>query len=72
MHVREVNHIIVPRLQELSLKSLGASLRDDKQLALYLPEKWHEKGKLDREWVFNVINSIHPGYLEQVISHAQR
>ena len=70
LRVQEVKHINVPKLQELSLKSLGSSLKDDEQLALYLPSKWHEKGKLDRVWVFNVINSIHPGYLEQVIGHA--
>ena len=70
--MQEVKQINVPKLQELSLKSLGASLAGDERLAQYLPDKWQEKGKLDRVWVFNVINSVYPGYLEQVIGHAQR
>ena len=72
LHVSEVKHINVPRLQELSVKNLGENLKQDPTLSNYLPEKWEVKKKLDREWVLNVVNSIHPGYLEQVIQHAQR
>ena len=54
------------------MKNLSVNLGDDETLAQYLPDKWETKQKLDRIWLFNVVNSIHPGYLEQLISHAQR
>ena len=46
-------------------------LKNDELLMPYLPDKWDAKKKLDREWFFNIVNSVHPGYLEQVIKHAQ-
>ena len=63
LHVSEVRHINVPRLKELSIKNMATQLKDDEQLAHYLPDGWHEKAKVDRDWLFNVVNSIHPGYL---------
>ena len=46
------------------MKNLGEELGHDEALKVYLPDKWHTKKKLDREWLFNVVNSVHPGYLE--------
>ena len=61
--MQEVRHIIVPKLQELSIKNLASNLGQDPQLAKYLPDNWQKKHKLDREWFLNVVNSLHPGYL---------
>ena len=54
------------------MKSLAENLKDDEELVKYLPDKWHKKLKLDREWFFNILNTVHPGYLQQVIKHAQK
>ena len=63
-HISEVKHIIVPKLQEISMKSLAENLKDDENLAQYLPDKWDKKLKLDREWFYNILNTVYPGYLE--------
>lgn len=54
------------------MKSLAETLKEDEELIKYLPDKWHKKLKLDREWFFNILNTVHPGYLQQIIKHAQR
>ena len=54
------------------MKSLAENLKDDEELVKYLPDKWHKKLKLDREWFFNILNTVHPGYLQQIIKHAQK
>ena len=42
------------------MKNLALTLKEDEELAIYLPDKWDKKLKLDREWFFNIINTVHP------------
>ena len=44
----------------------------DKDLAMYFPSDFGPKNKLDREYVFNIINTKYPGYLEDIIMHANK
>ena len=53
-------------------KALSPELSKDSELAAYLPDNWWKKSKLDREWFFNVVSSLYPGYLEQLIAHSQK
>ena len=45
------------------MKNLADKVKDDKELLAYLPDKLNSKKKLEREWVMNVINTVHPGFL---------
>ena len=63
-HISEVKHIIVPKLQELSVKNLAEQIKNDDALKKYLPDKWEATKKLDRDWLFNIINTVHPGFLQ--------
>ena len=38
----------------------------------YFPDGYWKKIKPDRGYVFNIINPVHPGYIEQLISHAKK
>ena len=42
----------------------GDVLRD------YFPTEYFTKKKPERNFVFNVINTVHPGYLDELISYA--
>ena len=47
-------------------------LGKDKELAMYYPSDFTDKKKLDREFVFNILNTVHPGYLDNVIAYANK
>ena len=42
-------------------------VRDDDLIRLYLPDEYLEKKVPDRQFLLNVINSLYPDYLENVI-----
>ena len=69
-HVEEIKHIVVPKYPELSLKQLKKHLIGDKELARRLPDGWENKKKIERDWVLNIVNTVHPGFLSQLIRHA--
>ena len=68
--VTEVTHIIVPLLDELSIKNMLAMITLDDPARAYFPDGYWKTVKPDRAYVFNIINTVHPGYLNQLISHA--
>ena len=42
----------------------------DDAARMYLPDEYFKKKKADRSYLFNILNSVHPGFLNQVIAHA--
>ena len=62
----------MPKLPEISVKLVLNMLAKDKELGMYYPSDFTEKKKLDREFVFNILNTVHPGYLENVIVYANK
>ena len=70
--ISDVSHIIVPLLDELSVKNMLEMIKPGDAARDYFPETYWKKAKPDRTYVFNVINTVYPDYLNQLISHAQR
>ena len=68
--VHEINHIIVPKLDELSVEKMIELMKDDEEVRAYLPEGYFKKVKPDRTFLFNILNTVHPGYLPTVIDGA--
>jgi hypothetical protein len=67
----QLRPIVVPNYDELSVKNLWNDVREDPELNVFF---WHTEkpNKLPpREFFFNVVNTLHPEYLDQVIRHAQ-
>ena len=58
--VRVIN---VPRMAELSVKSLINAAREDPDISQYLPAI-SEKKVINREYLFNIINSVKPDFFK--------
>ena len=66
----EVNMITVPNFKELSVKSLWPEVANDEDISLYFDDDFPEGKYPARDYFFNVLNTIHPEFLRQVIDHA--
>ena len=66
----DVNLIKVQRLDEISIKKMMENIKDDAELAKYLPDEYLSGRAIDRTFFFNVINTVYPGYLHSAIDHA--
>jgi len=54
-------YIDVPKYNEFSVKNLYKNLLSLENMEKYFPDKY-PKGRLcDREYMFNVANTLHPG-----------
>ena len=72
MKKKEVDYISVPDWQELSVKNLWRDLKDDENFNVYFHDEYaNEKGP-NREYFFNILNTVYPEYLEQVMAHASK
>jgi hypothetical protein len=62
----------VPRFSELSVKALLTDIANDKELQMYLPDlkdsEGHIKVGLNKQYLFNVINTIRPEFFSKNIS----
>ena len=67
----DVKFIVVPKYEELSVKDLMPHLQKDKTFMMYFPDKFPKGHPPDREYFFNVLNTLNPDYLSRVITHAK-
>ena len=58
----DVKWIQMPRYDELSVVNLYPKFKADAEIMAYLPDRL-PKGRLpDREYLFNIVNTVHPEY----------
>ena len=63
----EVKWIEAPRYIELSVKNLYESFKGDERMMLYFPDRL-PKGRLpDRAYFFNVLNTVHHDYTQELV-----
>ena len=65
-----MSHVIVPLLDELSVKNMLSMIGPEDPARAYFPEGYWKTVKPDRTFVFNIINTVHPGYIDELILHA--
>ena len=70
LKVTAVTHIIVPKLDEMKMSVILAMIDGKDDAREYFPDEYWKKKTPDRTFFFNVLNTVHPGYLQQLISHA--
>ena len=57
----------MPRYDELSVVRLYPKFKADPEIMAYLPDRL-PKGRLpDREYLFNILNTVHPDYAKALI-----
>ena len=66
----EVKQITVPHYDELSVKALWPDVKKDAKFLSFFPSKYPKGKAPPREYFFNVLNTLQPEYLEQIIAHA--
>lgn len=47
-------------------------VKSDVNLQMYFPNEFLDGKKLDREFAFNILNTVHPGYLEDIVAYANK
>ena len=67
---KKVNHIHVTKYDEISVKGLYPHFKNDKEFLQYFPDKYPKDKGPPREYFFDILNTVHPEYLKQVIQHA--
>ena len=70
--VTEVRQIIIPKLEELSVKNILNQAKNDVNIKEYFPDEYFKKLAPDRTFFFNTINTIYPGYLPALVCGANR
>lgn len=63
----EVKYIDMPFYPELSVKNLIDMFKDDKEVSIYVRDKFWEGKPPTRGFIFNIVNTVYPGYCEQLV-----
>ena len=66
----EIKDINVPHYDELSVKALYPQFKKDPIFMSYFPDKYPAGKAPPRDYFFNVLNTLYPDYLEQILGHA--
>ena len=65
-------NIDVPKYDELSVKGLYDKLLSLDNMKKYFPDTYPKGRGCDRDYMFNVANTLHPGVVQELIDHAVR
>ena len=67
---QELSYITVPQYDEISVKALWPELKKDGEFMLFFPSVYPKNKGPPREYFFNLLNTLKPEYLAQVLEHA--
>ena len=67
---QQVSYIAVPHYDEISVKALWPDVKKDGEFMQYFPSEYPKGRGPPREYFYNVLNTVRPDYLKQVLHHA--
>ena len=70
LELKEVRWINVPLFDELSVIKIWPMTKEDIQFMKYFPQKLPKGRVPDREYFFNILNTLYPLYVQEIIRHA--
>ena len=70
MKKKQVDYVHVSHYQELSVKNLWKDLKDDTKFNVYFQDKYAEDKGPCRKYFFDILNTIYPIYLGNIMKHA--
>ena len=70
MKKTQVAYIQVPHYDELSVKNIWPMFQKDPTFASFFPSTWRKDKGPPRQYFFNVLNTLYPEYLQNVMAHA--
>ena len=62
--------ICVPKYDELSVKNLYNNFMKLEGVADYFPDKYPKGRVCDREYMFDVVNTLHPNTVKEILDYA--
>ena len=68
--LREIKWVNVPHYDELSVKKFLPKFSNDEQVMKFIPEVSIESRIPARDYFWNILNTVHPDYVKNVIEHA--
>ena len=68
----QVKGIKVPKYDELSVKELYPQFKGDPIFNSYFPDNYAKDKGPPREYFFNILHTLYPDYLAQVMSHSNK
>ena len=68
----EVKYITVPMYEELSVKAIYPLMQKDPDFCSYFPSKYPVGKGPPREYFFNILNTLQPEYLGELMAFANK
>ena len=60
----------IPNYDELSVKNLWPSIQQSPELMRFFPDKLPTGRLPDKKYMFDVMNTLNPEYISQLVKHA--
>ena len=70
MKKEDITFVKVPSYDELSVRRLWPQMQEDKKFMLYFPSSFPKDKGPSREYFFNILATLYPDYLKEIMSHA--
>ena len=70
LEIGKVKYVNVPYYDELSVKNLWPRVQFDAEFMKYMPDPTPDGRLPDRKFFWNVLNTVQPKYVKDVISYA--
>ena len=71
LKLNEVNRVNVPHYDELAVATFWPMMHDDERFMRFFPSKLPKGRVPDREYFWNIMHTLHPDYVQNLIRHAQ-
>ena len=72
LELRAVQHVNMPRYDELSVKKFWPLMQTDAAFMLYLPDPAPDGRLPEREYFWNVLNTLQTAYVQRLVEHANQ
>ena len=69
---KEVQHVDIPHYEELSVKNIYPMMKDNQNFQQYFPDKYSKGKAPNRDYFFNIMATLEPDYLWQLVEHANQ
>ena len=69
---QDVKYIHVSHYEELSVKNMWDDLKGDEAFNVYFHEEYAKDRRPCRKYFFDILNTVHPFYLNNVMEHATK
>ena len=68
----QINYVAVPCYDELAVKNLWPMLKKDAAFVIYFQDDFADQKMPNRDYFFNILNTIYPEYLQSIMRHAAK